>query len=105
RIFEAVFVEAERRRWIGGAREPKREVHVVDAEVPQPDRLAIAEVELVLRLDRLVDNIPGPDLSTIAGHQRGDVALERRPCLLGTCDLHHPGWIGRIPHECVTVRN
>src|SRR5579883_2208799 len=104
-ILETVFVEAERGRGIGRARQPKRQIHMLVAEEALPDRAAVAGLEAVLRLDRLVDRVPGPDLAAIALDQSADMTFESISCRGGGRETRHPIRVGRIPDERVPMHD
>ena len=78
-VFEAVFVKAQGRLYVCGASETKCKINIVDAELSEPHRVAVAVVKAVIWLDWLVDYVPGPELAVVTGDERPIWRCERSP--------------------------
>ncbi len=105
RVLDAEVVDAQRHLGISRPCQLAGEFDMLAAKQAIPDGAAIAVLQPFLRLDRLVDHVPGPDLAAIAADQSADVALERGARILGAVEMHHPIGIGGIPDERVPVHD
>ncbi len=73
--------------------------HVVGPEPAREDRAAQPRLRVV---DRLVDDVPGPQPTAVAAGDRPDVVLERDPKLRRR-ERSHPGWCRPVPDERVAL--